>query len=439
MKITGILCCAGLLLASGVTAQQPLRLSQAECRQRALAYSEDLRQSENRLQQAKLDRQIATTAYLPKIEGSATGAYMFPDMDLMGMELRMRGAYMAGINLTQPIYTGGKITAGRRLAHIGEEVANERLRMTRMDVLVEADQAYWTYIAVGRQIQMLESYQAQMDTLLRQTAAALDAGMATEHDLLRIEAKRGDIHYQLQKAQNGADLCKMSLCRIIGANFDTAIEATDTTFVISEPDNLSFDMATRPELHLLEKQVTASKEQIRMARADMLPTIGLTAGYAYYGNIKLNSQVDIGGGTMVPYTQEFKDGIGLAMLAIKIPLFHWGENRKKIRKAQYELRNAELELQKNTRLLSIEVEQAIRNVRDGYQLIRTAEAGLRQADETLRVMRNRYAESMAPLTDLLDAQSQWLQARSNLIEAQTRYKIHETEYLRATGLLGLEN
>lgn len=172
-----------------------------------------------------------------------------------------------------------------------------------------------------------------------------------------------------------------------------------------------------------------------MARADMLPTVGLSVGYSYYGNLKLNGMADAGGGTMVPYSQKFQEGMGLAMLSVKIPIFHWGESRKKVRKAQYELRNAELDLQKNERLVDIEVQQAIRNVQDGFLLIRTAETGLQQADENLRVMRNRYAASMAPLTDLLDAQSQWQQAESNLIEAQTQYKIYETEYLRATGRL----
>ena len=429
-----ILCCVALCSLSGVSAQQTLRISQAECREMALAHSEELQKSDNALRQAELDQKIAQTAFLPKIEGSAMGAYVFPDIDMMGMELRMRGTYMAGVNLTQPIYTGGKITTGHRLARIGKEAAAEKFRMTRMDVLVEADNAYWTYIAVGRKVRMLESYHAQMDTLYRQTETALVAGLATENELLRIDAKRTEIHYQLQKVQNGADLCRMSLCRIVGADFDTQIEATDTTFVASQPVGLSAETAARPELHLLEKQIAAGKEQIRMARADMLPTVALTANYMYYGNIKLNGMTDAGG-TMIPFSQEFRDGMGMAMLSVQIPIFHWGENRKKVRKAQYELRNAELDLQKNTRLLNIEVQQAIRNVQDGYELIHTAEKGLQQADENLRVMRNRYAASMAPLTDLLDAQSQWQQAESNLIEAQTQYKIYETEYLRATGKL----
>lgn len=429
-----ILCCVALCSLSGVSAQQTLRISQAECREMALAHSEELQKSDNALRQAELDRQIAKTAFLPKFDASAIGAYILPDMDMVGMELRMRGTYMAGVNLTQPIYTGGKITTGNRLARIGEEVATEQYRMTRMDVLVEADNAYWTYIAIGRKVRMLESYHVQMDTLYRQTEVALAAGMATENDLLRIETKRSDISYQLQKVRNGADLCRMSLCRIVGADFDTQIEATDTIFVASQPVGLSAETATRPELHLLEKQVAASKEQIRMVRADMLPVVGLSVGYSYYGNIKLKGMTNVGG-TMFPFSQEFRDGIGMAMLSVKIPIFHWGESRKKVRKAQYELRNAEFNLQKNTKLLNIEVQQAIRNVQDGYSLILTAEKGLQQADENLRVMRNRYAASMIPLTDLLDAQSQWQQAESNLIEAQTQYKIYETEYLRATGRL----
>lgn len=429
-----IYCCAAFLSIFGASAQQPLRITLEECRQMALSHSEELQQADNALRQAELDRQIAQKAFLPGVDASAMGAYVLPDMDMMGMKLRMRGTYMAGISLVQPIYTGGKITTGNRLARIGEEAASEKFRMTRMDVLVEADNAYWTYIAVRRKVRMLENYYAQMDTLYRQMATALAAGMSTENDLLRIETKRTEIHYQLQKVQNGADLCRISLCRIVGADFDTQIEAADTAFVATQPVGLASDISSRPELHLLEKQVAAGKEQIRMARADMLPTIGLSVGYFYYGNIKLNGITDVGG-TMTHFSQEFRDGMGMAMLSVKIPIFHWGENRKKVRKAQYELRNTELDLQKNTKLLNIEVQQAIRNVQDGYRLILTAEKGLRQAEENLRVMRNRYTASMSPLTDLLNAQSQWQQAESNLIEAQTQYKIYETEYLRSVGKL----
>ena len=421
--------------AHELRAQQPMKLSMEQCRDMALTTSEELKQADNRLRQAELDDKIAATARLPKIEGSATGAYVLPDIEMTGMELAMRGTYMAGLTLTQPIYTGGKISAGRQMARLGQQIADQQLRMTRMDVLVDADNAYWSYIAVRRKVRMLESYSTQMDTIYKQTSSAVAAGMAIENDLLRIEAKRTEIEYQLQRARNGADLCRMALCNVIGAPLDTAIEPTDTTFNIESPTAMSLDIARRPEVGLLEKQIDVNMQRIRDARSEMLPTVGLSAGYSYYGNIKLKGFADMGNGTTVPYTQEFRDGIGIAMLAVKIPIFHWGESRKKLHKARYELDNSQLELQRNMRLMSIEAQQAVQNVEDGYRMIHTAESGLRQAEENLRVMRNRYAAAMSPLTDLLDAQSQWQQAQSNLIEAQTQYMIYRTDYLRATGQL----
>ena len=421
--------------AHELRAQQPMKLSMEQCRDMALTTSEELKQADNSLRQAELDDKIAATARLPKIEGSATGAYVLPDIEMTGMELAMRGTYMAGLTLTQPIYTGGKISAGRQMARLGRQIADQQLRMTRMDVLVDADNAYWSYIAVRRKVRMLESYSTQMDTIYKQTSSAVAAGMAIENDLLRIEAKRTEIEYQLQRARNGADLCRMALCNVIGAQLDTAIEPTDTTFNIESPTAMSLDIARRPEVGLLEKQIDVNMQRIRDARSEMLPTVGLSAGYSYYGNIKLKGFADMGNGTTVPYTQEFRDGIGIAMLAVKIPIFHWGESRKKLHKARYELDNSQLELQRNMRLMSIEALQAVQNVEDGYRMIHTAESGLRQAEENLRVMRNRYAAAMSPLTDLLDAQSQWQQAQSNLIEAQTQYMIYRTDYLRATGQL----
>ncbi len=421
--------------AHELRAQQPMKLSMEQCRDMALTTSEELKQADNRLRQAELDDKIAATARLPKIEGSATGAYILPDIEMTGMELAMRGTYMAGLTLTQPIYTGGKISAGRQMARLGRQIADQQLRMTRMDVLVDADNAYWSYIAVRRKVRMLESYSTQMDTIYKQTSSAVAAGMAIENDLLRIEAKRTEIEYQLQRARNGADLCRMALCNVIGAPLDTAIEPTDTTFNIESPTAMSLDIARRPEVGLLEKQIDVNMQRIRDARSEMLPTVGLSAGYSYYGNIKLKGFADMGNGTTVPYTQEFRDGIGIAMLSVKIPIFHWGESRKKMHKARYELDNSQLELQRNMRLMSIEAQQAVQNVEDGYRMIHTAESGLRQAEENLRVMRNRYAAAMSPLTDLLDAQSQWQQAQSNLIEAQTQYMIYRTDYLRATGQL----
>lgn len=417
------------------TAQQRLNLSQSECRSMALAHSEDLQRADNSIRQAELDKAVAFAAYLPKIDGNLTGAYL-SDMDMMGIKLQMHGMYMAGITLTQPIYAGGKIRAGNRLAEIGRQCAEEERNLTRMQVIADADNAYWSYIAVIWKVKMLDSYRQQMDSLYSQTSLSVDAGMSTGSELLRIDTRRSEVEYQLQKARNGANLCRLSLCNIIGCPFESDIVPVDTVIVLNTPEYLDESIAMRPELHLLQKQIEAAEQQVKVSRADILPQIGLSAGYTYYGNMRMKGFTTDSQGLQIPYSQNLHDGMALAMLSVKIPIFHWGEGLKKIKKAKIEVRNRELELEKNTRLMNIEVRQAILNVMDSHALARTAELGCIQANENLHEMQNRYECGMCSLIDLMDAQTQWQQARSNRIEALTQCKITETEYLRVTGRIG---
>ena len=435
MKKELIILCIAVVNVSTLFAQHPLSLSQQQCRQMALDYNEMLKKADNKVRQAELDKAVAFASYLPKFEGSLTGTYLFPDMDVMGSELQMRGMYMAGISLIQPVYSGGKIRTANKLAEIGEECAKEQQRKTRMDVIAEADKAYWTYVAVLEKVKMLDSYEKQMLALYDMASESVNAELSTENDLLRISAKRSEIQYQLQKVRNGADLCRISLCHVIGAGFDTMIEPVDTVLKINAPSEMSEDISSRPEFRLLQKQVDAGLQQVKLARADILPTIGLSAGYAYYGNVKLNGVAMDALGNAHPYTQKFDDGFGLAMASVSIPVFSWGAGLKKIKKARIEAENARLDMTHNVKLMNIEVRQAVQNVKDGYQLVQTATIGLQLAERNLQQMTQKYEVSMATLTDLLDAQSQWQTAKSNFIEAQTQYKIYETEYLKKTGKL----
>lgn len=418
----------GLAVYLPVCAQ--LQLSQTECRKMALQNNEEIKKSANSYRQAKLDKEIAFAAYLPELEGSLTSIYR-KDMDMMGAELQMRGTYLAGITLNQPIFAGGKIIAANKLAKIGVDCAQENRRKTEMDVIAEADNAYWTYVAVGEKVKLLEAYQKQLDTLYSQISKTVEVQMATKGELLRVDAKRSQILYQLKKAKNGVELCRMSLCSTLGIDIHTTIEPTDKEMEITAPQQLEESIIMRPEYKLLLNQVQAQKEQIKVARADVLPTFGVSAQYSYYGNLKVAGKAEDG----TPFKQEYKEGSPMLMASISIPLFRWGKGIKGIKKAQLNYQNAQLDLQRNERLLNIEVQQAIQNVTDGYNLVETASVGMTQADENLRNMQNNYDVGMCTLTDLMDAQAQWQEAYSNRIEAKTQYKIYESEYLRTSGQL----
>lgn len=414
-----------------------LTLNVEKCREMALAGSEDIKKGTNLLTQSGLDRKIAISAFLPAVEATGTGLYMAPDMEMSGMEMIMKGTYMAGVMLTQPIYAGGKILTGKKMAEAGESAAEEQLRAAKASVIYDADNAYWTYVAVLQKQEMMNVLAAQLDTLFSQIGVASSAGMATGADLLTVKAKRSEVEYQVRKVANGVALCKMALCRVVGVPFDTEIAVEDVAvpeeFTRIETGNVS--VADRPEMKLLETGLEVSRLKVRMTRGDYLPTLALVGGYCAFGNMKMKTMVDSGGGNYVPYTQKIGQDMGVAMVSLNIPIFKWGQGYNKVRKAKLDVDNAALDLQKNSRLLELQANQAAFNLSDSYNLIAAAKDGKAQADENLRVTENRYHASMCPLSDYLDAQFQWQQARSNLIEAFTQSRIAETDYLMATGAL----
>lgn len=422
-----------VLCSSALSAQQPLSLQQ--CRQLALQHNEDLKHADNALMQAEIDKQIAFASYLPQLDGSLMGVYG-KDIDMMGMStIQMHGMWMAGLTLTQPLYVGGQITTGNKLAAVGLKAKQELLRKTRAEVIKEVDNSYWTLIAVQEKVKMLQAYERQMNALYDQVQLSVDAEMATENDLLRIATKQSEIKYQLQKAQNGVELCRMALCSTLGLELTDQLQLIDTEITAQAPVNLDEDISARPEVALLQQQLEVSKYQVKMAQSNYLPTVALSLGYNHMDNMKLKGMAQGSDGNYYPYTKDYHNNSTTALLSVQVPLFHWGSELKKVKKARLDVRNAQLDMEKNTRLLGIEARQAVQNLTSGYQMIETSRLGRDQADQNLANMQLKYDNEMCTLTDLLDAESQWQQARSNEIEALTQYKIYETEYLRVTGRL----
>lgn len=358
----------------------------------ALESNEQVRESVNSVTQARLQQGIARTAYLPKLDGQATMAWMLPDSkyEEMAMTMSMRGVYMAGISVTQPIFAGGKIVAANKLAGIGRHGAAEQERMTRSQVSADAQTYYWNYVAVLSKIDMLRAYMAQVDTAYRNTSVSVKAGMSTETDLLRIDARRSQVAYQLEQVEAGANLCRMALCNAIGVSLDTPLEPADKDIPVIIPDGIGdYDLSARPEMQLLQVDVDAKGQQVNIVRADYLPQLGVMAGWSAYGNMKIKGMAEPDG-NYHPYNQSISSNGWNIMLSLKVPLFHWGEGVKKVKHAKLDVENARLELQRNRDLLDLQVRQAITNLSTGRELVHSAEVAMSQAQASLDAVEQRY-------------------------------------------------
>ncbi len=426
--------CLMVLASLGCYAQETINLSLDQCTEMALKQSEDMKIAGNNSIEAQYNKDIAFANYLPNIEGSAMGIYLSPDIDMGTSTLVIKGMYSAGFSVQQPIYAGGKIRTANQLAKIGIQSDAEQERMTKADVIANAKDSYWSYIAVLEKIKLIKAYEAQLDTLQQQMQVSHESGMITENDYLQVAAKLSEIKYQMLKVKNGANLCRLSLCYITGLAPETEIIPTDTVFEINNIQSLNIDLSERPEIKLLDMGVQASEYQIQMARADILPQLGVSAGYSWYGNIKTEGVTEYEGQEYA-YSETMNGAMFNAIASLSIPIFHWGEGRKNVKIAQLELENAQYNKDKNTRLMTLEASNALNNLNESIVMIDAAEFAMKQANENLRVMSSKYSNQMAPLTDLLAAQAQWQESNSNLIEAKTQYKIYEIDYLKSVGKL----
>ncbi len=452
----------------GLHAQQKLTLE--DCRRLAVENSQEMQIARFMVEKAEAERAAMKTQYLPSLSGSATGVYLFKDIEqeltlptqvpdmttgelrpnvmvnpttgevVMGpdgnpvfnmyawlpLEISLKGAYLAGISLQQPLYTGGKIAAGHAMTKIGVAMAGDNLELRRANTLYEADQAFWLYVSVQEKVKLAEAYAELLSRLETRVKDAWETGMTTRNEFLKVAVKHNDARLQLQKARSGLELTRMALCRITGLPFDTAIETIggDAGEDVSI-DGLrvdSVDLSARPEYRLLQKNAELAAQQVKLARAGFLPTAGVSLGYNYIGGI------DIG-------PEKITSSNPTVMASLKVPIFHWGEGRQKQLAARREQEIREAELEKNSRLMTLETEQARLNLRDARLRMEMARSAIEQAEENLRVTSDNYEVGMGLLTDLLEAQAHWQNSLSEQIEARADFRLKESAWLKVSGQL----
>ncbi len=456
-----------LTMTIALQAQEFMTLERA--RELALSKNEDIKIANATEQKYMADQKAARTNYLPSISADATGMYMhdkieqelylptyttdlttgtlspnvainpatgdvimsadgipvFNEYAYLPLEVSLRGAYMAGLTIEQPLFTGGKIIAGNKMADIGVEMAEENIQLKRMDAISEADNSYWMYVSVQSKVQLAEKSVDMLKGLLDRVENSYNAGLVNRNEVLKVQVEYDDARLNLQKAKSGLELTRMSLCRVTGLDFNTPI-VTDTTILFSKEIFSLFgteDVTSRPEYKILEKNIELEEQRIKTVRADYLPTVGMSAGYNYIGGIEMNSE---------NYSQ---DGFNI-MASVSIPLFKWTEGKQKIASAKTQKSIQQYELEKNDGLLRLEIENAKLNLQDAALQIEISESALVQANENLKISNDNYKVGRELLTDLLIAQTQWEKAYNAVIESKSAYKLQETEYLRVTaGLL----
>lgn len=342
--------------------------------------------------------------------------------------------FMASAMLTQPIYMGGAITAANNMADIGEKMSETNIEKTEQDVIYNTDNAYWMVVSLKQKQKLAESYLELVKKLNADVHKMIDEGVATKADGLKVDVAVNEAEMTLTKVDNGLSLAKMYLCQLCGMDLESDIVLTDendpTPALPNGGSNSSAfeenkDFSARPELALLSSSIDLSKEKTKLARAGYLPQVALTGGAIFTNPSVYNG-----------FERKFK-GAFTAGVLVRMPVLDWGETAYKIRASKNSTRLAELTYDEAEEMISLQVNQCSFKLKEAHKHLATATGNINSAEENLRCADLGFKEGVMSTTDVMAAQTAWMKAKAEKIDAEIDVKTAEVAMKKATGRLGV--
>ena len=268
-----------------------------------------------------------------------------------------------------------------------------------------------------------ERYLATLNELNRMVESAHKHGLKPQNDVLKVQVKRNEAELNLRKAENAKRLASMNLCHYIGLPLLDPIRIDEQYPEMMIDESASNDISARPEYHLLSKQVEINQQKVKLTRSEMLPQVGVQAGYNYMNGLKINDE------------KLFDKGSFIALLNVSIPLYHFGERKNKVNAAKAQLKQSLLEQADKNELMLLELAQAANNLDEARLESDLADKALEQAEENRRVSTEQYKLGLETLSDHLEAQTLWQQAWQTQVEAHFNQYLNGVAYRKANGTL----
>lgn len=448
-------------------------------RARAVSNNKSLLMAGQKKVAAHYTRKSAATNYLPKV--SATGAYMYtsrelsllsdeqkqtlsnigtglsamvPNLAPMSTQLNSvgqglvdalhtdtRNAGVVAVMLTQPIYMGGKIRAYNKITQYAEQAAGTMYDKTLQDIIVDVDEAYWNLVALHSRKKLAEGYKALVDKLERDVEELVKEGMATKADLLSVKVKVNEAGVALIQVNNGIELSRMNLCRICGLDMNEPIEVEDNMEGKAATDeeyvNMNFAAATadnmvqqaesnRKELQALELQNKIYGEKIKLARAEYLPKLALMGGYLASNPSVFNS-----------FERKMK-GMWNVGVTLNVPILTWGDRSYKVKTAKAEACMHRYETEEAREKIELQVNQCRQKLQESMERYQTTIRSVDEAEENLRYANHGMKEGVITLSNVMEAQTAWLKAKSEWVNAKVDMRLADLYLKKAIGTINTE-
>ena len=340
-----------------------------------------------------------------------------------------RNLWAGAILLTQPVFMGGAIVAMNKLADAGEELAANSAEAKRQATLYHIDQAYWQVVSLRHKQKLAQGYLDLVKKLDGDVQKMIKEGVATRSDGLSVSVKVNEAEMAMLKVSDGLTLSKMLLCQLCGIPVDEQIvlaeEETDNLETVEVTPQADFQQAVenRPELKMLQNMVDMGKQTTNILKAGNLPQVLLTGGYMVSNPNVFNG-----------FEKKFA-GVWNVGVLVRVPIWNWGDVAYKVRAAKGATTIATLQKEEAREKIELQVNQSAFQVSEANKKLEMAKASIERANENLRTANLGFSEGVISSTTVMEAQTAWLQAQSQKIDAEIDVKLSQVNLQKALGTL----
>jgi outer membrane protein TolC len=426
------------LALSAAIAQTTLTLTLDDAEQRAVQTSKLLRTSTARVEQAKLRTSEVATAKLPSLAFQAGYTHLspvppfqvslpFPGADRVTIAPVILDQTQFRLQFQQLLFAGGRISASEEAAALQAQAATDDFRSDELKVRMSVRTVYWNLYKLRATLRALEQTLRQLDARVRDAENLYKAGLLTSNDVLKLKVQQSNTRAQALDLEAQEQALVVQLNNLIGMPLSTRITlATDPTTDDTLDTNLdvllSEALNSRPDLTATKARVQSAKAAITAAKAAWFPTIALNAGY-----LLANPNQRI-----LPNRQRF-DGTWDVGISLNWNLWNWLQPQYQVgqARAQYEQARATSELLSDN--AAVEIMQNYVTLRPARERMSVAREAVVQAEENYSMVASRFAAGLATSTDVLEAETLYLQARTSEISAQVDYMLAKARFLNSLG------
>ena len=327
----------------------------------------------------------------------------------------LKNGTVAGINAVQPVFAGGQIVNGNKLARVGEEAARLMVQLSENEVEKQTEQYYWQLVSLQEKMKTIAAVDTLLADIYKDVEVAVRAGLAMRNDLLQVQLRRNDIESQRVKLENGISIVRLLLAQYCGLASDSFTVSSVKFDHVAIPAVATSSVASLPEYQLLGKQVEAARLQKQMAIGRNLPTIAVGAGYNYHNLL------------------DNKRTFGMLFATVSIPISDWWGGSHAVKRKKIEYQKAVEERRDKAQLLQIRMQNAYNNVIEARQQFDIAQRSIEQSEENLRLNRDYYRAGTSKMSDLLEAQLLYQQSLDRRTDAYADLQNKLLEYRHSTG------